>query len=228
MLEFLFIVFSTIVTCHAEFLDADDTRWVRVLTKWIPCLHLAIMIQNEKHKAKCIPGAPTTIQVGLFFSAIGDVFLVYGMYENYFIAGVCFFGIAQMFYTMSFGWEICNYVSMMMMVSANYILQRTVIAEIQDEKIHTMVVGYSVLLTFMGWRAVDAAAVPDASGMERIYSLLGGIVFVISDLLIAVNQFVRPVPNHKFYILSTYFFAQFCLAQWSICKAQRMPKIKSN
>ena len=38
------------------------------------------------------------------------------------------------------------------------------IAEVQDEKIHTMVVGYSVLLTFMGWRAVDAAAVPDASG----------------------------------------------------------------
>lgn len=45
------------------------------------------------------------------------------MYENYFIAGVCFFGIAQMFYTMSFGWEMCNYVSMMMMVSINYILQ---------------------------------------------------------------------------------------------------------
>jgi len=56
MLEFLFIVFSTFVTCHAEFLDADDTRWVRVLTKWIPCFLLAIMIQNEKHKAKCIPG----------------------------------------------------------------------------------------------------------------------------------------------------------------------------
>jgi hypothetical protein len=45
-----------------------------------------------------------------------------------------------------------------------YRYQRTVIAEVQDEKIHTMVVGYSVLLTFMGWRAVDAAAVPDASG----------------------------------------------------------------
>ena len=48
--------------------------------------------------------------------------------------------------------------------NCNCWFKRTVIAEIQDEKIHTMVVGYSVLLTFMGWRAVDAAAVPDASG----------------------------------------------------------------
>ena len=56
MLEFLFIVFSTFVTIHAEFLDAEETRWVRVLTKWIPCLLLAIMIQNEKQKTKCIPG----------------------------------------------------------------------------------------------------------------------------------------------------------------------------
>ena len=56
MLEFLFNVFSTFVTIHAEFLDAEDTRWVRVLTKWIPCLLLAIMIQNEKRKTKCIPG----------------------------------------------------------------------------------------------------------------------------------------------------------------------------
>lgn len=188
------------------------------------------------------------------------------MYENYFIAGVCFFGIAQMFYTMSFGWEICNYVSMMMMVSANYILQvffswykRLKLLVLENRYcrntgredsydgrwIQCAAHFYGLesswccccswcfrwAFSIIKWIRSFWFEVVDSinfSGMERIYSLLGGIVFVISDLLIAVNQFVRPVPNHKLYVLSTYFFAQFCLAQWSICKAQRMPKIKSN
>lgn len=185
----------------------------------------------------------------------GDVFLVYGMYENYFIAGVCFFGIAQMFYTMSFGWEMCNYVSMMMMVSMNYILQVFFLRNISFIVISELSLQKYKTRRFIRWSLVTACCsllwdgeqlmlqlfpmLPvgilswscysfNFSGWERIYSLLGGIVFVVSDLLIAINQFVRPVPNHKLYILSTYFFAQYCLAQWSICKAQRMPKMKTN
>ena len=38
-----------------------------------------------------------------------------------------------------------------------------------------MVVGYSVLLTFMGWRAVDAAVAPDASGENFCNSWLESV-----------------------------------------------------
>ena len=48
---------------------------------------------------------------------------------------------------------------------------------------------YSVLIGLMTWRSLDGAFVPKASAKERVWALMAGIVFVISDLTLALDRF---------------------------------------
>jgi uncharacterized membrane protein YhhN len=41
---------------------------------------------------------------------------------------------------------------------------------------------------------------------------LGGLLFMVSDTLLAVNKFAQPLPLSALWILSTYWLAQACIA----------------
>jgi uncharacterized membrane protein YhhN len=43
---------------------------------------------------------------------------------------------------------------------------------------------------------------------------LGGALFVTSDALLATNKFGAELPAASFWILSTYWLAQWCIASW--------------
>ncbi|MFN7726017.1 MAG: lysoplasmalogenase [Rubrivivax sp.] len=43
---------------------------------------------------------------------------------------------------------------------------------------------------------------------------LGGALFVASDALLATNKFAGPLPFSSFWILATYWPAQWCIARW--------------
>ena len=73
----------------------------------------------------------------------------------------------------------------------------------------------------------DAAFVDKATFKERVFSIAAGLIFVVSDLTLAIDKFVNPIQNAKFFILSTYFLAQYCFVQWAICKAERTGAIKN-
>jgi len=130
-----FIVFSVLTTYHALYYGADDLRYQRLFIKGLPCILGFIQIQKAKNRTKCPPGAPTTIQCGMILSAIGDLFLIYGNQPELFVPGVIFFGLAQVMYTMSFGWETIQKYTFMMTSSLMYGLQRMVLDNIEDGKI---------------------------------------------------------------------------------------------
>jgi len=91
----------------------------------------------------------------------------------------------------------------------------------------TIVTAYTVLIGFMAWRSLDGAFVDKATLSERFLALGAGLIFVISDLTLAIDKFVQPIPNAKLYVLSTYFTAQYCFVKWAICKAERSSKHKN-
>jgi len=41
---------------------------------------------------------------------------------------------------------------------------------------------------------------------------LGGVLFMASDTLLALNKFVQPLPLSALWILLTYWLAQLCIA----------------
>jgi len=105
-------------------------------------------VQNAKTKNQSTPGGPTVIQIGLFFSVIGDLLLIFG--ENgkspLFIPGVFFFALAQVFYIMSFGWNVIQMQTLMFVSFAFYSATNIVFADVKDEKLKAILTGYAVLL----------------------------------------------------------------------------------
>jgi uncharacterized membrane protein YhhN len=73
------------------------------------------------------------------------------------------------------------------------------------------VVVYVVCLASMAAQA----AVLWRTGVERAGVLaLGGALFVASDALLATNKFAAALPAASFWILATYWSAQWCIASW--------------
>lgn len=40
---------------------------------------------------------------------------------------------------------------------------------------------------------------------------VGAVLFVFSDFILAWHRFVEPVPYRNYFVLVTYFLAQWCL-----------------
>ncbi len=61
----------------------------------------------------------------------------------------------------------------------------------------------------LGWRARGTA-----NSSRGALLALGGLLFVISDALLATNKFAGPLPLASLWVLSTYWAAQCCIAGW--------------
>jgi uncharacterized membrane protein YhhN len=78
------------------------------------------------------------------------------------------------------------------------------------------VVAYVVCLATMAaqalmwWRSSTTANATDAS-LARA-AALGGVLFMASDSLLAINKFSAPLPLASLWILLTYWLAQWCIA----------------
>jgi uncharacterized membrane protein YhhN len=49
------------------------------------------------------------------------------------------------------------------------------------------------------------------SSLPIRWVLLGAMLFIISDSFIAINKFINPFPFESYWIMSTYYAAQFML-----------------
>lgn len=78
----------------------------------------------------------------------------------------------------------------------------------------TYLVGaYVALISFMGWRAIAGLRLVGAAWRWTELAAGGGaVLFIISDVTIAVNKFCFPVPYSRALIMSTYYAAQMLIA----------------
>jgi uncharacterized membrane protein YhhN len=73
------------------------------------------------------------------------------------------------------------------------------------------VLAYGVCLVTM---AAQTAVIWRAGQPRGEVLALGGVLFVVSDALLALNRFVTAVPLSSLAILGTYWVAQWCIASW--------------
>ena len=72
---------------------------------------------------------------------------------------------------------------------------------------------YVALISFMGWRAMAGLRWGEAAWRwTELAACSGAVLFIISDLIIAVNKFCFPVPYSQALIMSTYYAAQMFIA----------------
>lgn len=76
-----------------------------------------------------------------------------------------------------------------------------------------LVAVYTALIAFMGWRAVAGVQLcNDLWTWTKLSACIGAVLFIVSDLTIAVNKFCFPVPCSRAIIMATYYAAQMLIS----------------
>lgn len=154
------------------------------------------------------------ICAALFFSALGDWF---GTCGN-FIAQMGFFAVGHIFYIWffvsrylakvehdrKFSTRAKEYLAMLVICVAGLLaFAFTLIVPNAPHGIERIGCSiYAVLISLMLFSAL----------LQRssLYAI-GAVLFVFSDFILAWHRFVEPVPYRNYFVLITYFLAQWCL-----------------
>lgn len=191
-LNIAFVLFSLVYLLAQAYVV--DFLW---LLKIIPItILMGAVLKTEASSIRPI------LVFALFFSGCGDLLLAFDM----FIFGVAAFLLAQFSYAVLFRqywkglhqrWQLS--VVLLICITAMLWLLLPKLGNLQ-----LPVMAYLVAISAMGLLAVQ-------SSLAMRWAVLGALVFIISDSLIAINKFVYPLPFEGVLIMSTYYAAQFML-----------------
>lgn len=151
------------------------------------------------------------VLIGLVFSLGGDVALLWP--KEGFLPGLVSFLLAHLAYLVAFTRER-RFAAAWAPFVAYAVVAGTILALLWPgvpAALRAPVAVYVVCLASMAAQA----AVLWRTGVARAGVLaLGGALFVASDALLATNKFAAELPAASFWILATYWSAQWCIASW--------------
>ena len=149
------------------------------------------------------------IIAGLLFSMAGDVFLMFE--ERFFLFGLISFFITHVFYSYAFlNIETISFNPwlIIVMIVIAIIIGRQIIPRAGELKIPVTL--YILVIMIMVWLSWERyLGLPDSA---TLMAVVGTSFFLISDTLLAWNKFVKKFESAEFFILLTYFTAQWFIA----------------
>ncbi|MFC2115539.1 lysoplasmalogenase [Bacteroidota bacterium] len=161
----------------------------------------------------------------LIFSWIGDVTLqLTNFKEDFFLVGLGSFLIAQMLYLLAFfttkGTSILFFKKIYLAIPVilfGVLLLWYLSDGLGDMKIPVTL--YCVVILTMLLAAINRAEKVNRQSFQLV--LLGAILFVLSDTLIAINKFEQPFELARVAIMTSYITAQYfiaigCLRQYNL------------
>ena len=212
-------IFFWILTCIDIAAIAYGFSNIHFLIKplLIPVLMLLLMYAKTNDKEKW------WLLTGLFFSFLGDAFLLYEKKNALFFI----FGLASFLIT-----HVCYIIYFLKIKSTNTSLLR------KQPWMAALVAGYGCSLIMLLYPGLAALKIPviiyavvicsmllcslhvfyKTGRPSNVYFVTGALFFVISDSLLAVNKFLHPFPSSGVLIMLTYCAAQFFIVKGSIKK----------
>jgi uncharacterized membrane protein YhhN len=197
------IAFFILLAVEIYFSTSHQNSLVKVTKPLLmPMLMLMAFQLNIKDKY---------LYIALFFSLLGDVFLMFGG-ELYFMVGLGFFLLAHVFYIFLFKSQFKFSLLKAAPFAASTLTYFLFIKRGIDQNLLIPVSVYCLVITLMG----IFAACRKTNNLSYTFVLIGSIFFIISDSLIAFNKFYAPLPASSFWVMSTYGLAQFLIVLgWS-------------
>ncbi|MEO6538949.1 MAG: lysoplasmalogenase [Ferruginibacter sp.] len=208
-----FIIFWLIafIDIIAAGFDADS---IRMVTKPVlmPVLIFVVLSVGRPGKKRFLMIA------GLFFSFLGDVFLLYEKSNTlFFVFGLFCFLLTHILYIWFFlslssgGTSLLAERPFLILLVAAYSTSLIILLRPTLGVLFIPVVLYALFLSAM---LLSAIHVYKKVSLTSARLFIGGaLLFVASDSLLAVNKFYSPLPYAHFLIMASY-----CLAQYLIVK----------
>lgn len=205
----------TVVTIAVRVVDNNDLENI-FKPILMPILMLILFINSNKLSLS----NTKLIFIALFFSMLGDVFLM--PYFDNFILGLVNFLIAHIFYIVAFvkfnngsfknglkkGKLIAlsvflAYLSLIALLSVSMLESNTEIFLIIAVVIYATIISVMVLTSISLYK--------NEENFSKILMMTGAMLFMLSDSIIAINKFVFEITLSGLWIMITY-----TLAQWLI------------
>jgi uncharacterized membrane protein YhhN len=156
------------------------------------------------------------VRLGLILSLVGDVCLLWP--QEGFLPGLVAFLLAHLAYIGAFCVPV-RLAARPAVFAVYGVVAALILMQLWPgipAPLRAPVVAYVVCLATMAaqagvwWRSSAARGSPDAPLARR--AALGGLLFMASDSLLAINKFAAPLPLAALWILASYWLAQGCIA----------------
>jgi alkenylglycerophosphocholine/alkenylglycerophosphoethanolamine hydrolase len=159
------------------------------------------------------------IGIGLLCSSVGDVLLELDNLNptaGLFIPGLLAFLAAHVVYIVAFYQSHLDYKhvsAIAVPVAAFYLSINAVLLRKMERGLILPVLIYGLAISTMALLGTLRSFSDKSCGrVSRYCCLIGSLVFVLSDSILAINKFAFPIQDAHFYIMVTYYFAQTYLA----------------
>ncbi len=175
---------------------------IKLIFKLIPMLMITYYAVSRLPKKKL--AIHWLILIGLGFSMIGDATI------HWFVIGLSAFLIGHLFYIsgfitqLRFSWRNSLIVIPLGIYGFWYTSQ--MIPTLKGDGHTSLVIPVIVYIVAISLMALSASLTGNK------WALMGSLLFVISDSILAWNKFIQPVDHSHALIMLTYYGAQFCIA----------------
>ena len=193
----LFLISSIYYVFFYSFIEEP----LKMLFKLIPMV-LVIVIALLSNSSN-VNFYKMIILIGLIFCAIGDYTL------QWFIIGLISFFIGHLFYIRAFlstNEQKTPVVAKVLLIVYGLMMGFIVLSAViqkGDFVLAGAVFCYIAVILTMGWTSF---------GTKCNFAIIGALLFIISDSVLAINKFVVPVDYSHQLIMSTYYGAQIIIA----------------
>jgi alkylglycerol monooxygenase len=188
-----------------------DQRQVYVLKPLSTLLVIAVALLSLLTPA-AQPPFTLWIAAGLVLSLGGDVALMFET-NRAFLVGLVLFLLAHVVYSITFtvpnGFhpaDIATGAVLLVVAVAIYLYLRPGLGRMQGP-----VIAYTLIICFMVNRAISAFFGNAFTTTQAWLLSLGAVFFMLSDIVLAVNRFRRPMEKHRLSLLA-YYLGQLLIA----------------
>jgi uncharacterized membrane protein YhhN len=157
----------------------------------------------------------------IFFSFLGDALLMYeSLHELYFMAGLGAFLVSHFFYILSYNQhnehsdDDKQHNIQIARMTFPVLLAGTGLVVVLYSRLGALkipVIVYAVVLMVMVAAAIRRFH--NTSNQSFVMVVVGAILFMVSDSLLAINKFLEPVSNASILIMLTYITAQLLIVE---------------
>lgn len=180
-----------------------DLRLLHYVAKPLTTLLVVLMVW---HAAAPRPDYRRAVLAGLLLSTLGDIWLM--LPWDAFVAGLASFLVAHLAYLFAFTRRV-RLQPLRWPFLAYAVLAAAVLALLWPrlpDALRVPVVIYVVALAAMAAQAAVVALQQPSRGATA--AALGGLSFVVSDALLAIDRFHTPLPLAPLWVLASYWVAQ--------------------
>jgi uncharacterized membrane protein YhhN len=201
----LLALVSAILCIRAE--ESAGPRRSVYIFKPLTIAWIILVALQEKN-----PGSPVyknLIIVGLLCSLVGDIFLM--LPSDLFIPGLLSFLVAHLFYIAAFASGAPRLA--LLWYALPFLLYGGLMLWLLFPHLGRMklpVLIYMLVILTMAWQALVRWRETGEAGSKLAF--FGALLFTASDSILALNRFRGRIRHGEFYVLSTYFTAQWLIA----------------